>query len=180
MLGVDSLIALFVCEFAFAVHVVGQCQAAIDSGVDEFIPSDVAVAFIIYAFHYTRSIPHLHGAADFHLLAGAHHTLPHQLLYQPCAHQLNAAVVAEITGGHDLGVVEHKVVAGLHILEDIAEMAVLDKPGIAVHHKHAARGAVGQRAVGYQFLGQGVIKIYCAHVRSAVGGKKSRARHSHG
>ena len=168
MLGINRLVAFLIGRFALAVHVVRQSQSAIDLRVHKLIPADVAVALIIDAFHGAGGIAHLNRAAHFHLLARAHQAFPHEFLRQSRAHQFDTAIIAEIAGRYHLGVVEHKVVTGLHIFHDIVEMAVLDEPGIAVHHKHATGGAIRQRAVGNQFFRQVVIEIDGAHGRRGL------------
>ena len=93
VLGVDGLVAFLVCRFALAVHVVRQGQTPIYLGIHELIPADVAVAFIVDAFHRASGIPHLHSATYLHLLTGAYEAFPDQFLSQPGAHEFDTTIV---------------------------------------------------------------------------------------
>ena len=54
---------------------------------------------------------------------------------------------------------EHQAVAGPQELRQIAEGGVLPAPLVAEEHQHARGGAVLQRALCDQLLGQGIIEV---------------------
>ena len=70
---------------------------------------------------------------------------------------------AEDAGGEDAGVVEDEEVAGAEVVDDVADVAVLDALLGAVEHHHAGGAADGGRGLGDEFLGEVVIEVGGEH-----------------
>ena len=74
-----------------------------------------------------------------------------------------AAFRAKQARGQHARFVRHQQIAGLKIVDDIAEDAVLDRAGFAVHDQHAARIAHRRRLLRDKLLGKIVIEIARFH-----------------
>ena len=119
--------------------------------------------------------------ADAHLAAGMHQRLPGggvagvrtnqedfhfalQILAAggvllPDGEGVHAGAMPVEAGWENFGIVEHQAVAGPQELRQIAEGGVLPAPLVAEEHQHARGGAVLQRALCDQLLGQGIIEV---------------------
>ena len=89
-----------------------------------------------------------------------------------------AALCAQKACRHDPRLVGHQKVAGAQVLRDVAEYAVLQRAGHAVHDQQAAAVAFRGGLLGYELFGQVVVEIGGLHaggsfVRFAVGSSKS-------
>ena len=74
-----------------------------------------------------------------------------------------AALRAEQARRQNARVVRHQQIAGFQIIDDVAEDAVLDRAGFAVHDQHAARIAHRRRLLRDELLGKIVIEIARFH-----------------
>ena len=136
-----------------------------------------------------REIDH-RAATGLQALARAHEHLPDGLLVfakhrlagdmglvrirlRPGAHKLTkqehlglparAALRAQQARRQNARLIRHQQIAGLKIVDDIAEDAVLDRAGLAVHDQHAARIAHRRRLLRDKLLGKIVIEIARFH-----------------
>ena len=93
------------------------------------------------------------------LRLGAHKLTKQEHLGLPA----RAALRAQQARRQNARLIRHQQIAGLKIVDDIAEDAVLDRAGLAVHDQHAARIAHRRRLLRDKLLGKIVIEIARFH-----------------
>ena len=131
-----------------------------------------------------RSSEMMNALAGAHLAAGVNQRFPGESVGRDGLGQedfdfssramLAAAVEA---GRQNAGIVEDEAVVGFEVGREIAEDAVFPLAGGAIDHEHPRRGAVGQRFLGDEIVGEVVVEVGQEHFKSTVNWKHAE-RHA--
>ena len=170
VLGVDGLVALRVGGLGVALDVLRQRGLAhLGDGLLELLVGAIeqeaqraaaAGGVVDHLGHQLVVLPEVQLVADPDLAGGVHQHVPEQAVaVQFAQHEdldLGAGLllVAPHARGEHAGVVQHEHVALVEIVEDVAELLVLDLAGLAVQHHQAAAIAVLGGVEGYELLGE--------------------------
>ena len=105
-------------------------------------------------------------------LAGVHEALPHvpqgvevfsALEQERLGHTAGAALVTHESGRHDAGLVGNEKVARVQVVDDVGEVAVLERAVLAVENEEAA-GVTGlRRCLCDELVWKRVVKVVGAH-----------------